>query len=156
NRSTENRISEEIFVIREIGGVFVEDKESRFDIVVRTQKNVLINIEMQLSNQNNMVKRTLYFCARSVATHIAKVISYEKLLPKIMINICDFVLFETDQYHSIFHLHENHSLERLAPGDDVLEIHFIEMRKFIQSWYDEKLDPFDDILVRWLLLLGMV
>src|SRR5699024_9713335 len=26
----------------------------------------------------------------------------------------------------------------------------------IQSWYDEKLDPFDDILVRWLLLLGMV
>src|SRR5699024_12789015 len=35
-------------------------------------------------------------------------------------------------------------------------IHFIEMRKFIQSWYDEKLDPFDDILVRWLLLLGMV
>nr|WP_275899660.1 PD-(D/E)XK nuclease family transposase [Bacillus piscicola] len=30
------------------------------------------------------------------------------------------------------------------------------MRKFIQLWHENKLDPFDDILVRWLLLLGMV
>lgn len=156
NRSSENRINEVTFVNREIGGEFVEDKESRLDIVVRTQKNELINIEMQLSNQNNMMKRTLYYWARLFATQIDKGIGYEKLLPTITINICDFALFETDRYHSIFHLHENHSLDRLAPEDDVLEIHFIEMRKFIQSWYDEKLDPFDDILVRWLLLLGMV
>lgn len=30
------------------------------------------------------------------------------------------------------------------------------MNKFIKAWYADKLDAFDDILVRWLLLLGMV
>lgn len=38
----------------------------------------------------------------------------------------------------------------------MLEIHFIEIRKFIRLWDERKLDPLDDILVRWLLPLGMV
>lgn len=42
------------------------------------------------------------------------------------------------------------------PDEDVLEIHFIEMNKFITIWHEEKLDALDDILIRWLLLLGMV
>ncbi|MFF2175730.1 Rpn family recombination-promoting nuclease/putative transposase [Lysinibacillus sp. NPDC058147] len=40
--------------------------------------------------------------------------------------------------------------------EDVLEIHFIEMNKFITLWHEEKLDALNDILIRWLLLLGMV
>lgn len=40
--------------------------------------------------------------------------------------------------------------------DDVLEIHFIEMNKFIKQWHEKKLDPWNDVLARWLLLLGMV
>ncbi|WP_313894370.1 hypothetical protein [Psychrobacillus sp.] len=38
----------------------------------------------------------------------------------------------------------------------MLEIHFIEMQKFIQLWYEKKLDSWNNILARWLLLLGMV
>src|SRR5699024_7472520 len=121
NRSSENRINDVTFMNRKDGGGFVEDKESSVDIVVGSQINELNKIEMQLSNQDNMMKRTLYYWARLFATQIDKGIGYEKLLPTITINICDFALFETDQYHSILHLHENHSLERLAPGDDVLE-----------------------------------
>ncbi len=59
-------------------------------------------------------------------------------------------------YHSTYHLYEDSSLERLDAQDDVLEIHFIEMKKFIQAWHEDKVNPLDDVLVRWLLLLGMV
>ena len=30
------------------------------------------------------------------------------------------------------------------------------MKKFIQAWHEDKVNPLDDVLVRWLLLLGMV
>ncbi|MDM5249514.1 Rpn family recombination-promoting nuclease/putative transposase [Lysinibacillus sp. G4S2] len=59
-------------------------------------------------------------------------------------------------YHSTYHLHEDTTLSRLMPEEDVMEIHFIEINKFISLWYEEKLNALDDILIRWLLLLGMV
>src|SRR5699024_6768944 len=100
--------------------------------------------------------RTLIYWARLFENQNDTGIGTEKMLATIRINSCDLAFFETDRYHSIFHLNENHSIDRLAREDGVLVIHSMEMRKFIQSWYDEKLDLFDDILVRWLLLLGMV
>lgn len=47
-------------------------------------------------------------------------------------------------------------LERLKPKDDVLELHFIEMNKFLKAWNEDQLNPLNDLLARWLLLLGMV
>ena len=150
-------IREVVFIDQEVGGQFVEDKQSRLDIVVRTQTGDLINVEMQLSNQNDMVKRTLYYWSRLFSEQLRRGEVYQDLRPTITINICDFTLFsQTDHYHSTYHLYEDTVLERLHPEDDVLEVHFIEMKKFIQAWHDEILDPLDDLLVRWLLLLGMV
>lgn len=37
-----------------------------------------------------------------------------------------------------------------------MELHFIEMPKLIRDWKEEKLNPWDDVLARWLLLLGIV
>lgn len=82
---------------------------------------------------------------------------YRTLLPTITINICNFTIFDDiPHYHSTYHLYEDTILERLKPKDDVLEVHFIEMNKFLQAWHEEQLNPLDDILARWLLLLGMV
>ncbi len=39
---------------------------------------------------------------------------------------------------------------------DVMELHFVEMPKLIKDWKDDKLDPWNDVLARWLMLLGMV
>ncbi|MDV6379262.1 PD-(D/E)XK nuclease family transposase [Sporosarcina sp. GW1-11] len=36
------------------------------------------------------------------------------------------------------------------------EFHFIEMTKLISDWKAEKLNPRDDVLAKWLLLLGIV
>ena len=42
------------------------------------------------------------------------------------------------------------------PLTDVMEIHFVEMTKLIRAWYNQLLDPWNDVLARWLLLLGAV
>lgn len=52
-----------------------------------------------------------------------------------------------------YHLHEDEKKFRIVDG---LELHFIEIPKLLAHWYDEKLDPWNDVLVRWLLLLSIV
>ena len=152
-----NTIKEVMFVNQEVGGEYLDDKQSRLDIVVRTQSNELINVEMQLSNQNDMMKRTVFYWSRLFTDQLQKGKGYHTLLPTITINICDFTLFtDTNRYHNTYHLYEDESLKRLSHQDDVLEIHFIEMNKFIKSWDADELNSLEDILVRWLLLLGMV
>lgn len=37
-----------------------------------------------------------------------------------------------------------------------MEFHFLEMPKLITDWKQKKLDPWNDVLARWLLLLGIV
>lgn len=155
-RTGRDTIREIMFINQEYGGEYEEDKQSRLDIVVRTQAGDLINVEMQLSNDNEMMKRTLFYWSRLYSSQLQRGKGYHTLLPTITINICDFTVFETGHYHSTYHLYEDSTMERLEKKADVLEIHFIEMRKFIQLWHEKKLDPLDNILVRWLLLLGMV
>lgn len=149
-----NAIKEIAFVSQEVGGEYQEDKQSRLDILVKTQEDELINVEIQLTNQYDMVKRTLFYWSRIYNSQLQKGMGYNKLLPTITINICSFDLFDqTDAFHNIFHLYEKEEKFRM---DDVLEIHFIEMNKFIKQWHEKTLDPWNNILARWLLLLGMV
>lgn len=156
HKTGRDTIKEVLFLDKEVGGDHLDDKQSRLDIVVKTQTGEHINIEMQLSNQNDMMKRTLFYWSRLFVDQLQKGQGYHRLLPTITINICNFTLFtETLAYHSTYHLYD-HEQKRLAAKDDVLEIHFIEMNKFFAAWHADELDVLEDILVRWLLLLGMV
>ncbi|MFD0943027.1 Rpn family recombination-promoting nuclease/putative transposase [Savagea faecisuis] len=149
-------IEDVIFIAQEVGGEYKEDKQSRLDIVVRNEANELINIEMQLANQNDMIQRTLYYWSRLYASQLKRSKGYHLLHPTITINICDFDLLPTPNYHSSYYLCEHDTKHPLFQNNHIFEIHFIEMKKFIKLWYEHQLNPFDDLLVRWLLLLSMV
>src|SRR5690625_5563398 len=70
------------------------------------------------------------------------------------INILNFnLLNHTDQFHTTYHLYEDKEKFKLT---DVMEFHFIEMSKLIKDWKSNKLDPWNDVLARWLLMLGMI
>lgn len=104
-----------------------------------------------------MTKRTLYYWAKMYESQLVRGMGYSELRPTITINICNFTMFKDNKdFHSTFHMYEDRTLSRLMQEEDVLEIHFIEMNKFITLWHEAKLDVLDDILIRWLLLLGMV
>lgn len=57
-------VKEVFFTSQELGGEYAQDKQSRLDILVKTQSGELINIEVQLTNNYNMVKRTVYYLAK--------------------------------------------------------------------------------------------
>ncbi|MFJ6209546.1 Rpn family recombination-promoting nuclease/putative transposase [Lysinibacillus sp. NPDC092081] len=150
-------IKEVTFIQQELGGEYQDDKQSRLDILVKTQNGDFINVEIQLSNQQDMTKRTLYYWAKMYESQLVRGMGYSELRPTITINICNFTMFKDKKdYHSTYHLYDDSTFSRLMPEEDVLEIHFIEMNKFITLWHEEKLDALNDILIRWLLLLGMV
>lgn len=153
-RTGRDTIKEVFFATQEIGGEHLDDKQSRLDILVKTQDNEWINVEIQLANQYNMMERTLFYWSRLYASQLKQGMGYSDLCTTITINLCNFTVFkQTDAYHTTFHLYED---EEKFRADDVLEIHFIEMDKFLKKWHAKELDPWDNILARWLLLLGMV
>lgn len=131
----------------EIGGETEEDKQSKLDILVTTQDNKKINIEIQFNNRYDMKKRTVYYWSRIFSQRLHQKEAYRTLQPVIMINIMNFDIFqkETKAFHTSFHLYEDQTKFQLT---DVMEIHFVEMSKLIQAWYDKLLDPWNDVLAR--------
>ena len=63
-RTGRQAIKEIEFSNLEVGGEYQDDKQSRLDILVKTQDDEFINVEVQLTNQYDMVKRTLYYWSR--------------------------------------------------------------------------------------------
>jgi len=153
-RTDRERIKDISFTNTEAGGEYVDDKQSRLDLLVVTDANEWINVEIQFSNKYDMIKRSIYYWSGIYRTPMQKRMNYKELNPVIAINILNFNLFsETDGFHTSYHLYEDKEKFRLT---DVMEFHFIEMSKLIQDWKGNQLDPWNDVLARWLLMLGMV
>lgn len=83
-RTGRDTIKEVEFINQEVGGEYKDDKQSRLDIVVRTQKGNLINIEVQLSNEQNIFKRSLFNWSRLYTSQLSKGMGYHTLLPTIV------------------------------------------------------------------------
>ncbi|KNB72018.1 transposase [Brevibacillus reuszeri] len=135
----------------EINREHIEDKASILDIHAKTEQGEHVNIEIQLANKFDMEKRTLYYWSRIYAAQMQKGLPYTDLSKTITINILNFrFLHETELFHTTFHLYED---QEQFPLTDVLEIHFMEIPKLMEKWEQRKVNPHNNGLERWLLLL---
>ena len=125
----------------------LHEKSARLDIRAVTAAKEQINIEIQLANQYNMEKRTLFYWSRMYTGQLQSGHDYRELRKTITINILNFNYINTERYHNIFHITEDHTGVRLT---DVLEIHFLELTKLEKEYSPAQLD---DPLVNWLLFL---
>lgn len=154
NRSGRETIKDISFKNTEVGGEYVEDKQSRLDILAVTNGGEWINIEIQFTNKYDMIKRSIYYWSGVYRAPMKKKMAYKQLNPVIAINILNFhLLKQTERFHTSYHLYEDEEHFKLT---DVMEFHFLEMPKLIRAWKQDQLDPWNDILARWLLLLGIV
>ncbi|ONI45999.1 hypothetical protein AN641_02645 [Candidatus Epulonipiscioides gigas] len=113
---------------KELSQQLFDDKLGIIDIRATLEDATIINIEVQLINQYNMEKRTLFYWSKLYSSSIKKGENY-KLLPRVItINILDFNFLGTKSYHSTFHLWED--TEKDYKLTDILELHFIEYPKF--------------------------
>ena len=120
---------------------YIEDKFSRLDVKATTSNNEIINIEIQLKNEYNMIKRSLFYWSKLYSEQLNEGEDYSVLKRTICINILNFKYLKTRKFHSGYRLKEIYSIEELT---DVVEIHFIEIPK-LEEGTDEK-----DMLVAWI------
>ena len=120
---------------------YIEDKFSRLDVKATTSNDEVINIEIQLKNEYNMIKRSLYYWSKLYSEQLKEGEDYSTLKRTICINILNFKYLRTRKFHSGYRLKEIYSNEELT---NVAEIHFIEIPK-LEEGSDEK-----DMLVAWI------
>ena len=94
------------------------------DIKAKTNKGELINIEIQIKDEHNMVKRSLYYWSKMFESQLTEGQKYDKLAKTICINILNFKCLNTKEAHSIYRLKEINTNEELT---DIQELHFIEL-----------------------------
>ena len=109
----------------------LNDKVGILDIKAKLDNGTQTNIEMQVVNQQNMEKRTLFYWGKLYTGSIHEGEPFYELKKTITINLLDFNYFDTKEYHTKWHIVEDTEKDKILT--DVLEIHFIELKKFIKS-----------------------
>jgi predicted transposase/invertase (TIGR01784 family) len=130
---------------KELVKEMIADKTGRLDVRAKTADGMQIDIEVQLNNQYNMDKRTLFYWGKLFLEGIKQGEDYIKLSKVITINILDFDYLDIAKFHSTYHLWEDNEADYLLT--DLIEVHFIELPKFRR--FDKK-DLRGNPLHRWL------
>lgn len=105
---------------------FIEDSFSRLDVLAKTDKGELINIEIQRKDESNMIQRSLYYWSKAFVSEYQGKSQYELLPRTICINVLDFNLLNETNYHNRYLLK---NVDNGKPLTDVMEIHYIELPK---------------------------
>ena len=112
---------------REQDPAYLLDRSARLDILASTEDGTIINIEVQITNEHNIAKRTMYYWAGLYHDQLPEGKTFIELYRTITINILSFNWFQDDQrYHRTFHVRDDETGELL---NDDLEVHFMELRK---------------------------
>ena len=122
----------------------IEDKYSRLDIKAVTDNGEHINIEIQVKNEYNMIKRSLYYWSKMFENQIVEGDNYDKLSKTVCINILDFKYLKSDNFHNTYRLKEINTNEELT---DAMELHFIEIPKLRKLDNSEEIS---DMLEAWI------
>ena len=135
----------EIINNKELTKEMIDDKTGILDVRGITADGMQLDIEVQLTNQNNMDKRTIWYWGKLFNEGIKKGEDYETLSKVITINILDFKYISLEKFHTTFHLWEDETKDYMLT--DLIEIHFIEVSKFKNL---KERDLVGDKLQRWL------
>lgn len=115
------------FANTEIQPEALADKLSRLDVLVRTNKNEIINIEIQVKNTGNIVDRSLYYASKLISQSLSSGQSYQSLPKFIMINLLGYKAFNDETRHRTVALMDTVKHEKYT---DMLEFHFFELPKY--------------------------
>ena len=138
----------EIIDNKQLTKELILDKTGIIDVRAKTSKGENIDIEVQLTDQGNMDKRTLFYWGKMYLENIKQGQDYTSLEKVITINILDFEFLGTENYQSSFHLWED--IEKDYMLTDVVEIHFLELPKFRRK---KDKDYRENAIERWLMFL---
>lgn len=126
--------------------LLTSEKLSILDLHVVTETSININVEIQLINQYNMIKRTIFYLSKMVLSQLKKGEDYSALRRTITINILNFNYLEEENFINNYLYYNKITKKKLS---DLCEIIFIELPKFNDTHKD-----YNDKLHRWLTFLA--
>ena len=114
----------------ELERVDIKDKLGVLDIKAVINEDTTVDIEMQIADEKNMIERTLFYWSGLYYTGLKRGQDYKLNNKVITINILMYNIFKEEKYHTIATIKEDENNEKIT---DKLEIHFIELPKFLKS-----------------------
>jgi predicted transposase/invertase (TIGR01784 family) len=123
-----NLTSVEIIENKELPADIAGAKAARLDVLAKLADGSQINVEVQLKNEHNIEKRSLFYWSSGYIRDFRQGDDYYDLLPVITINILGFGYLPLKDFHTSFHLWEDREKDYMLT--DVCEIHFLDTVKF--------------------------
>lgn len=120
----------EVIEEAEIDRININDKIGVIDLKATINNNSIVDIEIQLRDQHNMIMRSMFYAAGLYHTGLKSGEKYEENKKVIGINILKYNIFKWKKYHSKITMKEK---ELNIEVTDAIEIHFIELPKFLKS-----------------------
>jgi len=133
----------------------VEDKYSIMDVKALTNNEMMINVEIQLRNEYNIRKRTVYYLSRMIAGRLKTAEDYQEVNKTVAINILDFdLLAETNRFHNVFRFKEINTGIELTEMAEIHTMELPELRRYITD-HREKVEREigKNVLLDWLLFI---
>jgi predicted transposase/invertase (TIGR01784 family) len=116
------------------------DKSCILDVRAVLHGKTKVNVEVQLHNEHNMERRSLFYWSKEYSQSLKAGQGYAALPVVIAVNILNYDFPPLGEFHTCFHLREDRHREYVLTN--VLEIHFINMvqyRKRARGKLDEPL-----------------
>ncbi|EMI71702.1 hypothetical protein LEP1GSC072_1086 [Leptospira noguchii str. Bonito] len=114
----------------ELVGSSPNDKRSYLDIRAQDEDGKIFHVEIQVAHQSSFVKRSLYYLSGLIRDQLNRGSMYSDLKPVYQINIVDFDLIPSENFHSKFKFREESNPDIILTDD--VEIHFLELSKFVK------------------------
>ena len=89
----------------------IADKYAILDVKAKAVGYGYVNVEIQLTNQKNIHKRSLYYGAKLYEEQLGKGDDYHKLTRVVAIDLLDFSFFPAHSYRSCYRLMEEYTHE---------------------------------------------
>lgn len=128
------------------------------NIRVEVDDKQIIDVEMQVDDRKDLKQRGPLYMCKNISTQIDKGNDYTILKPSIAIWILNFNCFKVNSYHSVARMMFDKEKSKYVDmgykeeektATDMLEMHFIEMPKFLK-----KNPGVEDKLDQWLWLIS--
>lgn len=138
---------------------YKEEKKGTLDIKIQMNENTLIDVEMQITNEENIDSRSTTYLGKLIANQLHPGDVYTKLKKSITICILNFEFFKTNNYHNIAKMKFDKATKETyidmgyKEEEEIvtpyMEMHFIELPKFMKKNPEAKTK-----LEQWLWLLA--
>ncbi len=111
-------------------------KMSILDIKASDETGLWFNIEMQIGEDLNFDKRSIYYWAKLVTEQLSEGMMFKELKKTFCINILDFnFIADVTAFHNCYKI-INIGTGKDDKLHDIFELHYLELRKFNKPYYE--------------------